>query len=291
MAPVKSPVAENVGNILSMEHVNLTVTDQRMAEAFYITAMGFTRDPFIVFGGGNMWVNVGEQQFHLPLRKENQVVPGRIGVVMADLDSLKQRLKHAEEQLSDTKFSWASDNGTVNVTGPWGNQFRVHEPNAKYGNMALGLPYVEFNVKPGAADGIAHFYRQVMKSPAKTSQGNGLTSAHIHIGLKQELIFRETEEDIPTYDGHHVAVYVANFSGPYKFFKQHGRIMEDITMSQFRFKEIIHPRTGELLTELEHEVRSLRHPMFQRNLINRDPNQGFMTYVRGMDQLHPLQRP
>jgi hypothetical protein len=290
MATVKSPVAEDVGNVLSMEHVNLTVADPRIAEIFYITTMGFTRDPFIVFGSGNMWVNVGEQQFHVPSRKLNQVVPGHIGVVMPDLESLKKRLQNAEEHLADTKFSWSADEGKVNVTGPWGNHFRVHEPSAEFGQMALGLPYVEFKVKRGAADGIAQFYQQVMKAPAKVSQEEGEATTHVYIGLKQELIFRETDKKLPPYDGHHVAVYVANFSEPYEFFKKNDILMEDITMNQFRFKEIVHPKTGELLTELEHEVRSLRHPMFQRDLINRDPAQGFVTYVRGMDQLNPLKR-
>ena len=36
---------DNVGNILAMEHVNVTVPDQSMALTFYIQGLGFTRDP------------------------------------------------------------------------------------------------------------------------------------------------------------------------------------------------------------------------------------------------------
>ena len=57
---------ENVGNILNMEHVNLTVPDQQLAALFYVSGLGFTRDPYIDFGTFNMWINVGGQQFHLP---------------------------------------------------------------------------------------------------------------------------------------------------------------------------------------------------------------------------------
>ena len=51
-----------------LEHVNVTVPDQGLAALFYVTGLGFTRDPYIDFGTFNMWVNLGEQQFHLPSR-------------------------------------------------------------------------------------------------------------------------------------------------------------------------------------------------------------------------------
>ena len=50
-------VEENVGNILNMEHVNLTVPDQQLAALFYVSGLGFTRDPYIDFGTFNMWIN------------------------------------------------------------------------------------------------------------------------------------------------------------------------------------------------------------------------------------------
>ena len=59
---------EDFGNVLNMEHINLTVPDQQLAALFYVTGLGFTRDPYIDFGTFNMWINVGEQQFHLPKR-------------------------------------------------------------------------------------------------------------------------------------------------------------------------------------------------------------------------------
>ena len=82
---------EDFGNVLNMEHINLTVPDQQVAALFYVSGLGFTRDPYIDFGTFNMWINVGEQQFHLP-KRDAQVFRGHIGVVVPDLDDLKRRL-------------------------------------------------------------------------------------------------------------------------------------------------------------------------------------------------------
>ena len=57
---------EDIGNVVSLEHVNVMIPDQRLATLFYITGLGLTRDPFLVTGVTNMWVNVGRSQFHLP---------------------------------------------------------------------------------------------------------------------------------------------------------------------------------------------------------------------------------
>ena len=60
--------ADNVGNIVSLEHVNVCVLDQSLATSFYISALGLTRDPFMMTGVDNMWANIGLSQFHLPTR-------------------------------------------------------------------------------------------------------------------------------------------------------------------------------------------------------------------------------
>ncbi len=61
---------QDVGNILALEHVNVTVPDQTAALLFYVSGLGFTRDPYMMVGPENMWINVGQQQFrggHLPV--------------------------------------------------------------------------------------------------------------------------------------------------------------------------------------------------------------------------------
>jgi hypothetical protein len=277
---------EDVGNIVLLEHVNLTHPSQPTAILFYVVGLGLTRDPYISVGLQNMWVNAGEQQFHLPTRSA-QVVPGHIGLVVPDLEALKARLKGIEEQLKGTRFSWSAEADHVAVTCPWGNRFRCYAPG-KFGDILLGIPYVEFDVRPGTAAGIARFYREVMRAPSTVVAENGAQLARVAIGRGQRLLFRETEKEIPPYDGHHIAVYIANFSGPYGFLKERSLLMEDVRNHQFRFKDIVDPESGKKLFEVEHEVRSLRHPMYQRPFVNRNPEQIQRNYRRGRDGLIPF---
>ena len=88
--------AEDVANIVGLEHVNVAVPDQRLAILFYITGLGLTRDPYLVTGVGNMWANVGRSQFHLPTRG-TQILRGHVGLVLPDLDALAQRLETVRE--------------------------------------------------------------------------------------------------------------------------------------------------------------------------------------------------
>jgi hypothetical protein len=46
--------------------------------------------------------------------------------------------------------------------------------------------------------------------------------------------------------------------------------------------------SGKTVFLLEHEVRSLHHPMFQRFFVNRDPDQTQRAYRRGRDALIPF---
>jgi hypothetical protein len=275
-------VEDDLGNVVELEHVNVTVPDQILATWFYVVGLGFTRDPYMNVSPMNMWVNLGGQEFHLPARPP-QVIPGHIGVVVPDLDELKDRLKAVEPHLAGTQFSWTAKKNYVKATCPWGNNFRAYAPASEFGDVVLGLPYVEFLVKPGAAKGIARFYEQVMQASPVSYKGGKEPLARVAVGHCQELRFRETSDPIPAYDGHHIAVYVANISDSYKFFEERGLIMEGMRGHQYRFKEIVDPDSGEPMLTLEHEVRSLQHPMFGRPFVNRNPNQSQGGYRRGED--------
>ena len=80
---------EDIGNIVHLEHVNVRVPCQQMATQFYVVALGLTRDPYLMVGLENMWINVGHSQFHLPTGTPN-VSRGRVGVVVPDFDALEQ---------------------------------------------------------------------------------------------------------------------------------------------------------------------------------------------------------
>jgi hypothetical protein len=60
-----------------------------------------------------------------------------------------------------------------------------------------------------------------------------------------------------------------------------GLVTEESNQSQYRFERITDPDTAELLVTLEHEVRSMRHPMYARALVNRNPANNNTRYAPG----------
>jgi hypothetical protein len=275
--------AEDLGNAVHFEHVNVTVPDQGLATLFYIAGLGLTRDPYLNVSDTNMWVNVGRSQFHLPTGSP-QRLRGSTGIVMAGRGALLDRLARVKNKLAGTRFGFSEHNDFVEATCPWGNRVRCHEPDPKrFGRIALGLPYVEFNVAPGTASGIAAFYGEVIETPAEVRNGDA-TVARIRIGKNQYFLFRDTDGPLPDYDGHHVAIYIANFSGPYRKLKERGLVSSEDNAYQYRFRDIVDPQSGRLLFTIEHEVRSLTHPMFLRPLVNRNPHQTTRSYAPGYDQ-------
>ena len=272
---------EDVGNVQLLEHVNVTVPDQGLAAMFYVTGLGFTRDPYIDLGTFNMWVNLGDQQFHLPVSKP-QVVRGHVGVVVPELEGLLKRLGFAEKALSETSFQFKEEGDHVELTCPYGNTIKAYEPD-KFSNMDLGMPYVEFKTPPGSSKGIGKFYSSVIGCP--TSIESDLVK--VAMGHNQELIYRETDQPLPEYDGHHIAIYVSNFSGPHQWLAERDLISQESDQFQYRFQKIVDPDSGELLYEIEHEVRSLSHQMYRRPLVNRNPATNFFTYRRGNEQFSP----
>ncbi len=193
MEPRFDRAAEDLGNIVKLEHVNVRIPDQRLSTLFYVAGLGFTRDPYIMVSTNNMWINMGVSQFHLPTGGPD-VLRGVAGLVMPDRKALLDRLAKVKGELHGTKFSFAERNDYVEATCPWGNRFRLHEPDEKlFGPIVLGLPYVKFDVPEGTADGIARFYREVMGTRAATGSDGEGRKAWVEVGAKQHLIFLETD--------------------------------------------------------------------------------------------------
>jgi hypothetical protein len=273
---------EDLGNIVALEHINVTVPDQEKATLFYINGLGLTRDPYMMTGPANMWVNVGRQQFHLPTAKP-QVLRGHIGVVVSDYDALPRRLGRVREALAGTRFECHERDGYVEATCPWGNRIRLYGPNKRFGALQLGIPYVEFDVPKGAADGIARFYSQVVGAQAAPLEDANGRFACVSAGNNQNLSFRETDRPMPAYDQHHLALYINDFSGPHRRLKERNLIFQESDQHQYRFQDIVDPDSGKVLFTIEHEVRSMKHPMFLRVLVNRNPSQNIMRYAPGED--------
>ena len=156
-----------------------------------------------------------------------------------------------------------------------------------------GIDYVEFDCPVGTASKIAQFYETVFDATTSVvvlpndnndkEEEDGTSIAVVAFGAvdgsgraDQSLLFRETTEPLPPYDGHHVAMYVgwdqADFEQAFRNAQTAGivwvnsRFKDDVTdlagarkFQQFRFKNIIDVPTGQTIMELEHEMRSVQH--------------------------------
>jgi hypothetical protein len=278
--------AEDLGNSIHLEHVNVQIPDQRLATLFYAAGLGLTRDPAMMVGDGNMWINVGRSQFHLPTGNP-QVLRGHTGIVIAGRAALLERLAAVRARLEGTRFDFSEHNDHVDATCPWGNRVRCYEPDpARFGPINLGIPYVEFDVPVGTADGIAEFYRRMLEAPAgvERDRTDGAV-ARVMVGRDQHLLFRETDRPLPEFDHHHVQIYIVNFSGPYRALRERNLISQEDNRYQYRFRDIVDLDSGRHLFTVEHEVRSVTHPMYLRPLVNRNPMLTNRNYAPGYDQV------
>lgn len=274
---------EDVGNVVLLEHVNVKVPDQRLATLFYVMGLGLTRDPYLQTGVGNMWINAGLAQFHLPTG-DAQVLRGVTALVIPGREALLQRLETAAAELAGTKFGFQALDEHVEVTCPWGNRLRIYEPGEAFAGMRIGMPYVMLDAPAGSAAGIARFYNEMLATPATAGEFDGAPAATASVGIGQSLIFRETDSAQPDFDGHHIAVYLADFSGPYRRLLNRGLITEESDQHQYRFLDIVDPEDGAALFRLEHEVRSMRHPLYGRQHVNRNPAITNRVYAPGYEE-------
>lgn len=259
---------QDVGNIVFFEHVNLRVPDQGLATIFYLEGLGLTRDPYFMVGTGNMWVNIGRQQLHLESGPE-QRFRGPIGLVLPDLGALGRRLAAIEKRLAGTRYGWVESPRLITATCPWGNTFRIHDRVGGF-PFAAGMPYVEMNVPAGAAHRIASFYAKILQAETALS-GNDETgqSAAVCAGPGQKIIYTETRNEIPDFDGHHICIYLAAFSAPYRRLRDMGSVTSEDNEYQYRFEALGTLEDHSPAYRLQHEVRSLYHPLYLRPLVNR----------------------
>jgi hypothetical protein len=190
-----------------------------------------------------IWANCGASQFHLPHGDIAQKIPGHIGLRYDSLEGLKSRLADSEGiQSYEVDVDPRSQREFVKLVDKYDNVFycRVGESvntdkqqpiisadeieewgehATKYGRSeseCRGIDYVEFNCPAGSAEKIALFYESVFDATINCVDIEGGSKvAIIAFGAvdefgkaDQSILFRETIEDLPTYDGHHVAFYV-----------------------------------------------------------------------------------
>jgi hypothetical protein len=255
--------SQDLGNIVEIGHMNYLIPDQRLATLFYIAGLGLTRDPIMMTGIGNMWVNAGISQFHLPTGDAVVAPCTRTALVIPDRKSLLDRLAVVAKDLKDTKFSYRETNDAVEATCPWGNHFVLHEPDrARFGNMRIGMPYIEFQTPHGSSEAIARYYREIFDTPAIAGKDDAGAFARVDAGPGQYLLY----------------------SGPYKKLLERDLVSEESSDVQYRCERIIDLDTGELLFVIDHEVRAMRHPMYGRKLVNRNAEQHIRYYKAGHDE-------
>jgi hypothetical protein len=107
----------------------------------------------------------------------------------------------------------------------------------------------------------------------------------VQAGEKQYVYFRETDAPPNSDDKHHVQIYIANFSAPYRRLLELGLVSSETNEYEYRFKDIVDLDSREVLFSVEHEVRSQTHPMYGRPLVNRNPAQTNRDYKPGHDTI------
>ena len=177
-------------------------------------------------------------------------------------------------------FRFAEHEDHVEAVSPWGNRFRVHEPGARFCNGAiLAMPYVEFEAPTGTLDGIGASIARRSARGAEMAAG----ALHVAVSSDQHLIYRESDAVPPAYDGNHVQITLSDFSGPHRWLAARGLITQESDQHQYRFQDLVDPDSGKVLFTVEHETRSMRHPLFNRPLVNRNPHLTQRGYKPGQD--------
>lgn len=280
MLPDKTIAIEvaQMHGIVSMEHVNVRVPEQALAALFYVSAMGFTRDPYLDFDDWNMWVNVGREQFHTP-KGEPQVFRGEINIRMPSLDDLERRLSRLSERFVGSRFCFRSTDSGIDVTCPWGNRLACRE--ARAGEYPMGVERIRIQVPEGSMGAIAHVYGALLGTQVE-QMNSGL---QVQAGHSQTLLYEASDIAPLPYDGHHLAIYIEDFEQAHARFKSEGLVSAQTPPHEFRFVEFRDASSKETVWQLEHEVRSTNHPMYGRELVNRNPANTLFNYTRGREAL------
>ena len=261
-------LSPEVGSIVHFEHVNYRVPDHRLAHLYFCACLGFTRDPTRMVGIDNMWVNLGRNQFHLPIGPASPF-KGEVGVIVPDVDVVAKRFAEETPRFAGSQFSWKREGETLVTTTPWGHPQRVHPAGMLPNRFPQGIGYVEFWVERGTAEGIAAFYQEIIGAPSRVEPIEGSPTAHVQMGPGTTFRFVERPDGGVVEHHNHVAVYLSNYHGIYGKLMSLGCVMEEDNDEQFRFHHMKDPKTGRLLFSFEHEMRSLYHPDHGKPLENR----------------------
>lgn len=273
--------------LLLLEHLNLNVMSTEESLKFY-EALGCARDERRPMNK-TLHANCGAlTQFHTP-SPENEAYIGSEGaqrwrgsveLLYADGDSLAA----AEERLGALGFPVSEHV----VAGLHGNEFLLRvadaaevkllgtESGARPGSeksSCVGMRGATLNVPPGTAEKGARFYETVLGfATERLSETSWAVCGGP--GKAQRLVLKEEEKSTGKEVGEHMAIYIGDYEGCFNRLLERGLIFvnprfkhldastnleEALRDSCFRFKNVVDLETGQLLFELEHEVRNVHH--------------------------------
>ena len=208
--------AEDLGNSIHLEHVNVRYRTSVWRSCSMSPGSGSRAIPYLMVSDNNMWINVGRSQFHLPSGKP-QVLRGHTGLVIAGREALLERLHRVAQASSPARASASPSTTTMSkrpARGATACAAMSRTPSASAASR-LAFPMSSSTCRSAPRKRIADFYPAVIGTPAQVQNGDG-TVARVQVGKDQYLHFRETDRPLPDFDGHHVQIYVADFSGPYR---------------------------------------------------------------------------
>ena len=231
----------------------------------------------------------GACQFHLPTGPA-QVLRGITGLVLPDLDgAARGGCDAVAPRLAGTRFAWRGGGRCGRGHLPLGQpHLRLHAPAERFGRITLGMPYVELDAPPGSAEAdralLPRGAARARRAPARMRAAASPASPPAR--RRRCCSARPTREQ-PDYDGNHIQIALADFSGPYRRLLARGLVTEESNQHQCASRTWSIPPAATVLVTVEHEVRSMRHPMYARALVNRNAAQTNNRYAPGHEAWPP----
>ena len=236
-------------------------------------------------GTNNMWVNIGRHQFHLPTAERGQRLRGTAGLVVPDLD----RAARSAREAAHAAVHRRSDGRASKSPRPWGNRIRAHAPDPRFGPVTLALAYLEFDVAPGARRAIAGVLSRDLRRAGDADRRRphrARAGRRTRADLSRDRRGRSSPTTATTFKSTSRISRRRTASCVERKLVTRRRRRAPVPLSRHR-----RPDDGQLAFTLEHEVRSLRHPLFGRHLVNRDPAIDLATYAPGREAFAWAERP
>jgi hypothetical protein len=156
---------------------------QSIATAFYVMGLGFTRDPYLMVGLDNMWINLGAPV--PPAHRRAAGVPGFIDMIVPDLDALTTARRGEGSARGDGVCRSVEDKH-VSVTCPWGNRMRFYAPSP-VGDLTLGMRWPSSPRAPRPRRRVSRASTRPSCRRLPRSRRTARSVARVKVGPRQDL--------------------------------------------------------------------------------------------------------